>query len=175
MALVDTKPEDLESTNALDDIDDGPEAADTTEIRMSGKPLTRLTNPPGRGDDVVLMIRVRAIGEGEDFPEDPEADPVPYVKGRLVNCWLPGQKEPKPQAEQKAEAEKAAKGKGLYDEPELPYGSEPGIVRVDGEPEALGDALGDLPIDGDAEDDDRSEDEAPDNVVRPPFSDGGAQ
>lgn len=149
MALVDdrTAPADIPTTNALDNIPDdllgGPPPP--AEIRMSGKTLLTLENPPEPGDELVLLIRVKVNGTGVDLHDNDEE--VPYRKAKLVTCWKPGSPEPqvpKTQAELDAEAEaEAAK-------------DQPPLFGEDGEPESLGDV-----IDGEF-------------GGRPPFSDGEA-
>lgn len=109
MALVTNQPEDIATTDALAALGD-PSTMSTTAIRMSGKTLTELVDAPGRGEDVLLTIRVRVIGRGVDYPDDDESEEKPFVRTRLVNCWRAGEAEPKSQAqldeEAKAEAAK---------------------------------------------------------------------
>lgn len=171
MALVDDReaPDDVPTTDAIADMD-APDALDAVDVRMSGKTMTSLVKPPGRGEDVVLMVRLRVTGEGVDYPEDEDADERPFVKTRLVSCWRPGQKEPQPAEDVEKKAKADAKGKGLYDEPELPYGGE--------DPEQLGDALGrgivrpEVDEDTSGVDDGEPEDDGDDAAVyRPDFSD----
>jgi len=122
MALVKDKPEELTPQNDLDDIEDPDAPPDPAEIRLAGKCLAVLESPPGRGEDLVLMIRVKVNGEGVDYHEDGEE--VPYRKTKLIACWKPGTKEPvkkktKTELDAEAEAEAAENQPALYDdEPE---------------------------------------------------------
>lgn len=131
MALIDDReaPDYVASTNELDNIPDdllgGPPPP--AEIRLSGKTLLVLEDPPEPGDELVLLIRVKVNGTGVDLHDNDEE--VPYRKAKLVTCWKPGTPEPqvkKTQAEQDAEAEaEAAKD-------QLP------LFGDDGEPETMG-------------------------------------
>jgi hypothetical protein len=107
MALIEHPPTDLATTDALAAIGD-PDTMSTTAIRMSGKTLTELVDAPGRGEDLLLTIRVRVIGRGVDYPDDDESEEKPFVRTRLVNCWRAGESEPKSDAQIEAEAKAEA-------------------------------------------------------------------
>lgn len=85
MALVKDPPKDLPTTNALAGINTGSEPA---EIRLGGKILTVLENPPGLGHEVTLLIKVKVneVCTGEKS----EGDIVHYRKTTLLAAWLPG-------------------------------------------------------------------------------------
>ncbi|OBK04060.1 MULTISPECIES: hypothetical protein [Mycolicibacterium] len=134
MALIDDReaPSDIPTTNALDQVPDdllgGPPPP--AEIRMSGKTLLTLENPPEPGDELVLLIRVKVNGTGVDLHDNDEE--VPYRKAKLVTCWKPGTAEPQPKKTQ-AELDADAEAEAAKDQPPL-FGE-------DGEPEALGDVI----------------------------------
>lgn len=138
MALIDQKPEGLDSTNALDDIPDdllgGPPSP--AVIKLSNMNLAVLADPPGPGEDVVLLVRLRVYDIGTAYGDNGEGEPSsPYRKTKLIACWKPGTKEPQPkktQAEQDAEAEaEAAK-------------DQPPLFGDGADPEVLGDIAGEL-------------------------------
>ncbi|MBU8833632.1 hypothetical protein [Mycolicibacterium goodii] len=118
MALITAEPKDLPTTNALDAIPDdllgGPPPP--AEIRMSGKILLTLENPPEPGDEIVLLIRLKVNGTGVDLHENDEE--VPYRKAKLVTCWKPGTKEPQPKKTQ-AELDAEAEAEAAKDQPPL--------------------------------------------------------
>lgn len=154
MALVDdrTAPDYVDSTNQLDNIPDdllgGPPPP--AEIRMSGKTLLTLENPPEPGDELVLLIRVKVNGTGVDLHDNDEE--VPYRKAKLVTCWKPGTADPQPQKTQ-AELDAEAEADAAKDQPPLFDEDGPVDGANYGEPEVLGDAMG--------------------NVARPDFSHSG--
>lgn len=155
MALIDQKPENLPGTNALDDIPDdllgGPQPP--AEIRMSGKTLLTLENPPEPGDELVLLIRVKVNGTGVDLHDNDEE--VPYRKAKLVTCWKPGTPEPQ-RAKTQDEIDSEAAAEAAKNQPSL----------YEDDPAALGDLL-----------DEYAGEPADDNVVpfeSPSFSDGEA-
>lgn len=164
MAEITKKPEGLPSGNDLDKIDDDllgrPQEAD---IQLAGKTLTSLASPPGPGETVVLMIRLRVYDEGVSYGDNGLGEGSPYKKTKLVSCWLPGQKEPEPKKTKEEldaeEAAEAAKNQApLYETDEK--GAPVGEPEGDGEPD---------PEDrSDGDDDDETA--AADNVARPNFS-----
>ena len=162
MTLIADKPDGLDSTNALDGLPDdllgGPPPP--AEIRMSGKTLLTLENPPEPGDELVLLIRVKVNGTGVDLHDNDEE--VPYRKAKLVTCWKSGTKEPQQQkTKEQLDAEAAAEA--AKNQPEL-FDDDPVTLGVIAD-ELLGESLADA---GEPADDG--------NVVefggRPPFSDG---
>ena len=128
MTLITEKPTGLPGTpNDLDNIPDdllgGPPPR--AEIRLAGKTLTTLENPPGGGEDVVLLVRLKVRQSGVDFNDDGNEE-VPYRSMKLVSCWKPGTDEPKPEKtkaelDAEAEAEAAQNQPPLYDDAGEPY------------------------------------------------------
>lgn len=123
MTIIQDKPDNLPTSNALDNLPDdllgGPPPP--ADIILAGKTLTTLAEPPSPGETRVLMIRVRAYEEGITYGDNGEGEATHFRKTKLISCWLPGQPEPvskKTQAEKDAEAEaEAAKNQPpLYDE-----------------------------------------------------------
>lgn len=168
MSLITEKPQGIPSGNDLDKIDDdllgGPPPP--AEIRMSGKTLLTLENPPQPGDEIVLMIRLKINGHGVDLHDNDEE--VPFRKSKLVSCWKPGSKEPaRKKSKEELEAEEAAKA--AKNQAPLYETDEKGAPV--GDPEGGGDGE---PDDGtDPEDDDAYHDNPgneTDNVARPNFS-----
>lgn len=89
MAEISDPPTGLASTNTLDGIEMGGGPA---ELRLAGKILCVMANPPGLGSDVVLMVKLRAV---EDCLVDHEdSSQSRYLKCRLVGAWLPGSPPP---------------------------------------------------------------------------------
>ena len=86
MALVKTKPKDLDSGNDLDKIS-LPVIA-PAEIRLAGKILTVMPNPPGLGHELTLMIKLK-VNE-VCTSEKSDDDIVHYRKTQLLAAWLPG-------------------------------------------------------------------------------------
>jgi hypothetical protein len=86
MALVKNKPKGIPSGNDLDKI--GPPPVAPAEIRLGGKILTVLENPPGLGHEVTLLIKVKVneVCTGEKS----EGEIVHYRKTALLAAWLPG-------------------------------------------------------------------------------------
>ena len=179
MSLIDQKPSDLPSTNALDDIEDPAPAVEIPPAYLSfGTTPCAIENPPADGDLVYYMVRARCTGEhGPVTRSDGEKRYKRDLKIQAI--WLPDEDEPelepepapkkKSKAEEDAEAEAAA-----ADE-------QPALFEVDDED----DVDGEDPDGGwDTEDDDTEddggeeypEDDGEDNVVPfeggPAFSDG---
>lgn len=127
MTLITNKPVGLASGNDLDSIPDdllgGPPPP--AEIRLAGKTLTVLENPPAGGEDVVLLVRLKVRAAGVDFNDDGNEE-VPYRSMKLVSCWKPGDKEPEPvktkaELDAEAEAEAAKNQPPLYGDDGEPY------------------------------------------------------
>lgn len=136
MALIDQKPEGLDSTNALDQIPDdllghppGPQ-----NIMLGSSVLTAMDPPPKTGDyiDIAMRLRIKRTAEDQPTPDSPLSYPR-YCE--IVVAWPLGEEMPKPkktQAEQDAEAEaEAAK-------------DQPPLFGDGADPEVLGDAVSEL-------------------------------
>ena len=179
MALITDQPEDLASTNALDDVhdpDDDEASYERAEIYLSGAHVATLDNPPtGPGARVTLMVELEVVEEGHKFKENGEIE-VPVRRCRRVgDMWRPGTERPPTKeeiaaqvaaAKAKAAAEKAAQEEAERAESEH---NEPPMFDEEGDPITLHpdqreDQDGPWPGDVDHQD--------ADNVVQ--FSDGTA-
>lgn len=119
--LVTDKPEDIPTTNALDNVED-PDA--NLEIKpaylaLGTTPPAAVVNPPAVGDIEYFMVRTRCTGEhGPLLRSDGE---VRYRRDLQIQAiWKPGDPEPeieKTQAQKDAEsaAEAAANQPTLFD------------------------------------------------------------
>lgn len=106
MALVTEKPEDIASTNALDEIPD-----DLLQIAPAyyslGTTPAPMENPPEIGETRTVLARVKCTGEGKTVRTDGE---LRYTrKFEIQACWEKGQPEPPDADEQQP---------GLFDEGE---------------------------------------------------------
>jgi hypothetical protein len=178
MALITDQPEDLASTNALDDVHDPDEVShERAEIYLSGAHVATLDNPPtGPGARVTLMVELEVVEEGHKFKENGEIEvPVRRCK-RVGDMWRPGTERPATRDELKAMQEearvKAAAEKAAQEEAERAESehNEPPMFDEEGEPITLHpdqreDQDGPWPGDVDHQGDDDSG-----NVVQ--FSDG---
>lgn len=159
MALITDQPEDLETTNTLDGIDDPDEDQESgvrAEIYLSGAHIATLDNAPSGGDRITMMVDLRVQDESVRFDEDGE--PVADIRRcvRVGDMYLPGTKRPatkeeiaamKADADAKREAEARAEAEKV----------QPPMFADDGEP-----------YDPDAADGPGTDEEA----GRPDFSDG---
>src|SRR6185312_15358085 len=119
MALVTDReaPSDIPTTNELARFQlEKPPA----EIRMAGKTLTILEEPPGLGDAITLMVKVEVTEICEKQKADGEI--VYYRKAKLIGCWKPGERPP--------------------DNDE-----QPGLFDHGGEPQTVGEVLGEMATD----------------------------
>jgi hypothetical protein len=87
--LVTEQPKDLPTTNALAGLVPTVEPA---EIRLSGKVLCVLAEPPALGTDLTLMIKVHVTENC--VAEHADGATVFYRKTKLVAAWKPGDPEP---------------------------------------------------------------------------------
>lgn len=162
MALVTDLPEDLPSTNALDQIEDeqdqGAErekgTGERAEIYLSGAHVCTLDDAPGNRQRITLMCEVEVTEEAVRANGD---DDVPIRKVRRIgDMYLPGTKRPPTNEEIKAMADaakaKAAAEKAAQEEAERAERehNEPPMFDEDGDP--IGDAKPDTEPAGDAED-----------------------
>jgi hypothetical protein len=128
MTLITDKPEDLDSTNELDHVDDPELNDDGTSIDRYlafGTTPRPITNPPKRGEVVTYQVKVECVGEGWKERSDGEirySTDLHVLSVARVGDELPPDFKSKKQeeAEAKAAAKAAAKGKGLYDDPATP-------------------------------------------------------
>lgn len=150
MALITDQPEDLDTTNALDCVEDPDQPKETgerTEIYLSGAHICTLTNPPtGAGARVTLMVEIEVVLEGHKFKENGEIEvPVRHCK-RVGDMWLPGTVRPPTREElkqmQEAAKVKAAAEKAAQEEAERAESeqNEPPMFDEEGDPIPLPDA-----------------------------------
>lgn len=110
MALVQDQPEDLPTTNALDDVEDPdePTGGERAEIYLSGAHVATLDNAPSGLGRVTLMCELEVVEESIRFTDDGE---IPIRRCRRVgDMWIPGTPKPPTAEEIKAQAA-AAKAK----------------------------------------------------------------
>lgn len=163
--LITDKPEDLESTNALDDIEDPNPPVEPQELRLGSSTLMVMENPPHTGDyvDIAMRLRIKRTAEDQSTPDSPLTYPR-YAE--IVVAWPLGEQMPKPKkskAEEDAEAEAAA----ADDQPAL-FDDDGDDGDEDYDDELAGEELADAAgVDVDGEDDAEA-----DNVV--PFNGGPA-
>lgn len=109
--LVKDQPEDLPTTNALDEVPDDLLGGLQPPAYLSfGMTPAAIENPPANGDVVVYMVRARC--KGEHGPLTRADGEERYKRDLQIQAiWLPGEpepEEPKTQAELDAEAEAEA-------------------------------------------------------------------
>lgn len=111
MALVTDQPEDLPSSNALDDVEDPDqeEAGERAEIFLSGAHVATLDNAPAGLGRVTLMVELEVTEEATRFTEDGHEVPIRRCR-RIGDMWIPGTPKPPTREEIKAQAA-AAKAK----------------------------------------------------------------
>lgn len=144
MTLIKDQPDGLKTTNDLDDIDDPELDEDGLSIDRYlafGTTPRALPNPPKRGEIVVYQVKVECVGESWKERSDGEirySSDVHILSAARVGEELPPDFKSKKQeeAEAKAAAKKAAKGKGLYDNPNEPTLPMDGDGKSDAEIEA---------------------------------------
>lgn len=143
MALITDQPEDLKSSNDLDDVEDPdtPAAGERAEIYLSGAHVCTLENAPtGAGARVTLMVEVEVTEEGHRYKENGDVEvPIRRCK-RIGDMWRPGEARPPTReelkalqdaAKAKAAAEQAAREEAERAEAEQ---NEPPMFDEDGEP-----------------------------------------
>lgn len=111
MTLIDEKPNDLPSTNALDDIEIPREPSQPAYLKLGTSPYA-VTDPPERGDERLYCVKLVCKGKNEKDQADGKVK-----HERTMHClkmWPLGEPEPadppkkKTKAEEDAEAEAAA-------------------------------------------------------------------
>lgn len=128
MGVDTTTASDHPSTNALDDIDDPELDEDGLSIDRYlafGTTPRAIHNPPKPGEVVTYKVKVETTGESWKVRSDGEirysADLNILSVARIDEELPPDFKSKKQEQEEaKAAAKKAAKGKGLYDNPNEP-------------------------------------------------------
>ncbi|MCV7065629.1 hypothetical protein H7H51_07705 [Mycolicibacterium farcinogenes] len=139
MALVTEQPDNLESTNELDKIDD-PESRttlETAEIYLSGAHVCTLVNPPSGRGRVTLIIELEVTEESVRFNDNDEEIPIRRCR-RIGDMWRPGDVRPEPKPKKKTKAEEEAEAEAAAAD------NQPPLFDEDGEPELLGDAVDEL-------------------------------
>lgn len=173
MGLITDLPEDLPSSNDLDNVEDpdAQEDGERAEIYLSGAHVATLDHAPNGLGRITLMVELEVVEESIRFTEDGE---IPIRRCRRVgDMWIPGTQRPPTReeiqaaqlaAKAKAAAEKAAQEDAERDEAEK---NEPPMFDEDGDPIVHDDAeVQDQTVEG----------EAPAlSVVGPAFSDGAKE
>lgn len=164
MALVDEKPQDLPSTNALDSVED-PDAqpeGERAEIYLSGAHVATLDNAPRGNGRVTLMVELEVTEEGKRFNENGETV-IPIRRCRRIgDMWRPGEQRPAPKSKKKTKAEEDAEAEAAAADDQPPLFDDDGGASDEDYYDDGDDAQGD--------DNTEAEDEDDDNVV--PFSGG---
>lgn len=123
MALVDEKPQDLPSTNALDGVED-PDAqpeGERAEIYLSGAHVATLDDAPKGLGRVTLMVELEVTEESIRFTEDGQNE-IPIRRCRRVgDMWRPGEQRPAPKSKKKTKAQEDAEAEAAAadDQPPL--------------------------------------------------------
>lgn len=141
MAMVTDKPEDLPSSNDLDNVVDPDEEGegDRAEIYLSGAHVATLDRAPGGLGRVTLMAELEVVEESTRFTEDGDHIAIRRCR-RVGDMWLPGTERPPSKDELKAlsdavkakeQAEKLANEDAERDELER---NEPPMFDEDGDP-----------------------------------------
>lgn len=167
MALIQTMPEDIPTTNALHYIADPDEqpTGERAEIYLSGAHVATLENAPAGRERITMMVELEVVEESIRFTENGETE-VPIRRCRRIgDMWRPGSERPPTkeeiQAEQAREKARAAAERAEHEEAERAEKehNEPPMFDEDGDP---------IAIDGPGEDTEGQGDDG-DNVVQ--FSD----
>lgn len=180
MGLIQDQPEDLPTTNALDDVHDPDEqpAGERAEIYLSGAHVATLDNAPSGRGRVTLMVELEVSEESIRFTEDGDEIPIRRCR-RIGDMWIPGAQRPPTKEEikaqqleakakaaiEQAEREEAERAEQEFNEP--PMFDEDGNAISDDAPRPPDD---DDVVDAEVVDDDEDQDDEPSNVVQ--FSDG---
>lgn len=177
MGLITDQPEDLATTNALDDVSDpdAPETGERAEIYLSGAHVCTLDNAPTNRQTITLMVELEVTEESVRANGDAD---VPIRRCRRIgDMYLPGTQRPPTkeeiQAQQLAAKAKAAAEQAEREEAERAEQeqNEPPMFDEDGNP--VSDDAPRPPADDDhvvdAEVVDDDEDQGAGNVVQ--FSD----
>lgn len=116
--LVQDKPEDLKSTNALDDIEDPdappPAVNERAEIFLSGAHVATLDDAPRGLERVTLMVELEVTEESLRFNENGNEIPIRRCR-RVGDMWIPGTQRP-PTKEEVAAEQAAAKAKAAREQ-----------------------------------------------------------
>lgn len=163
MALITDKPEDLASSNDLDNVHDpdAPEPGERADIYLSGSRVCTLDDAPSGLQRITLMADVEVYEEGVRFTGENGETEVLIRKCRLIgDMYLPGTTRPPSKEEIKAQqaAEKAReareKAEREAEEQAEQEQNQPPMFDEDGDPvdpDAPKPADGDGPWPGDVE------------------------
>lgn len=139
MALVQDQPEDLPTSNALDDVPDPEqeEVGERAEIYLSGAHVATLDHAPAGLERITLMVELEVIEESTRFNENGETTvPIRRCK-RIGDMWRPGTPKPPTSEEIKAMAAAAkakAQAEQLAAEQAEQEENEPPMFDDEGEP-----------------------------------------
>ena len=185
MALIEDQPEDLPTTNALDDVEDpdqAEEVGERAEIFLSGAHVATLDNAPRGLGRVTLMVELEVTEEATRFTEDGHEVPIRRCR-RIGDMWIPGTPKPPTREEIKAMADAAkakAQAEQLAAEKAEQEENEPPMFDEDGNPLSEDAPRPDLSVvpDQDAGDDSEPwpgdvEHQGDGSGDGPAFSDGG--
>lgn len=145
MALIQTMPEDIPTTNALHYIEDPDEQppGERAEIYLSGAHVATLENAPAGRERITMLVELEVVEESIRFTENGETE-VPIRRCRRIgDMWRPGTERPptkeEVQAEQAAEKARAAREKADQEEAERAERehNEPPMFDEDGNPIAI--------------------------------------
>jgi hypothetical protein len=171
MALITDMPEDVASSNDLDNVvdPDADEDGERAEVYLSGAHVCTLDHAPSGLGRITLMVELEVVEESIRFTEDGE---VPIRRCRRVgDMWIPGTQRP-PTREEIRAAQLAAKAKAAAEQAEKDEAeraekeqNEPPMFEEDGNP--LSDDAPRLTV---VEDQDQDQDD--DGDPNPAFSDG---
>lgn len=82
------KPADMPSTNSLDDVDTG-EHVDTGGAYIGFRATNiKLEDPPDIDDSLMLMVKVKCVGDGRKKMADGELRDTRSLK--VISAWKPG-------------------------------------------------------------------------------------
>ena len=167
MGLIQDQPEDLPSTNALDDVvdPDEPAGGERAEIYLSGAHVATLDNAPNGLGRVTLMVELEVTEESIRFTEDGQNE-IPIRRCRRVgDMWRPGTQRPPTKEEiqaqvaaakakaalEAAERDEAERAEAEKNEP--PMFDEDGNAISDDAPRPPDDDVVDSEVDGDPPED----------------------
>lgn len=92
--LVTDKPENLPTTNALDDIPADLLGPVPAEIRLGANVLMVMEKPPEVGDVITVSMRLKVKREAKDLGGEEGSELVHFRGCKIVAAWLKGDPEP---------------------------------------------------------------------------------
>ncbi|MGA5467152.1 hypothetical protein [Mycobacterium sp. NPDC050041] len=127
MAEVKKKPQELKSTNALDDVHDPdqPQPAEKATLKLSGAAVATVDNPPAMGGRIILMTELEVIDVGVRSTDGGQTLTPYRICRRVGDMWRHGEERPPVQktkteiAAEKAKAEADAKAEAEKNQPPL--------------------------------------------------------